>query len=254
MCRVRVAAVSYLNTIPFIYGIERSGFFPYADIYLYPPAECADAISSGRADIALIPVAEIPSISNIKIIGGHCISATDNVRTVVLLSESPVSEIKRIYLDPHSRTSVRLVKILAKEYWKIIPEWIDLTDYESVTPSEGDGFVLIGDKVFDYETKFRQKYDLSHEWYKYTGLPFVFAAWVANNSVPETAVADLEKALDYGIKNIENAVNQDRRIDRKTAYKYLTESIDFNLDNDKRESMRLFFRKLEKLEEKTGPG
>ncbi|MCC8087758.1 MAG: menaquinone biosynthesis protein [Rikenellaceae bacterium] len=254
MYRVRVAAVSYLNTIPFIHGIEYSGCLPYAELSLYPPAGYAEALSSGDADIALIPVAAIPSIPDIKIIGNHCISAKDNVRTVVLLSESPLEKIDKIYLDPHSRTSVMLIRILAGEFWNIAPEWLPLDNFENIASEKGTGYVLIGDKVFNYENIFAYKYDLAHEWNIFTGMPFVFAAWVARRDIGPKEIEDLENALVYGVSHIEDAVKNDKRTDVNTAYLYLTENIDFNLDNDKRESMRLFFRKLEKISGKAGPG
>jgi chorismate dehydratase len=249
MTRTRIAAVSYLNTVPFIYGIRHAGDDLRADLLLTPPAGCAANIKAGRADIALIPIAGIPDIPEIEIIGSHCISANDNVRTVVLMSASPLEEIHTIYLDPHSRTSVNLVRILATERWKIAPRWLPLTDFADVKPEKGVGYTLIGDKVFGYETQFPYTYDLAHAWNEWTGLAFVFAAWVARKGVDPARIDALEKALDYGIHHIEEAVTADRverqrGVDHATAVRYLTENIDFELDFLKRESMEVFFEKL----------
>ena len=249
MTRTRVAAVSYLNTVPFIYGIRHAGNDLHAELLLTPPAGCADNIRRGKTDIALIPVAEISTIPDIEIIGNHCISAEDNVRTVVLMSASPLEEIHIVYLDPHSRTSVNLVRVLAGGWWKIRPEWLPLTDFSDVKPAPGVGYTLIGDKVFQYEHLFPYRYDLAHAWHAWTGLPFVFAAWVARKGVERHVVQALERALDYGVNHIEEAVTADlverqRGIDHHTAVRYLTENIDFGLDGRKRESMQLFFEKM----------
>ena len=259
MTLVKVAAVSYLNTVPFIYGIRHAGNDLCAELLLSPPAQCAEHIAGGKADIALIPVAEIAEIPGIELIGNHCISANDNVRTVVLMSASPLEEIHTIYLDPHSRTSVNLVRILADERWNIAPEWLPLTDFADVRPEPGVGYTLIGDKVFGYEHLFPYKYDLAHAWNEWTGLAFVFAAWVAREGVDPAVVERLEQALQYGINHIPDAVREDlgereRHIPYDTAVSYLTENIDFELDFLKRESMAIFREKLSKGYWRINPG
>lgn len=259
MTRVKVAAVSYLNTVPFIYGIRHAGNDLRADLLLTPPAGCAENIASGNADIALIPVAEIPEIPNIHLIGNHCISSFENVRTVVLMSVSPLEEIRTIYLDPHSRTSVNLVRILAHERWNIDVEWLPLTDFSQVKPEPGVGYTLIGDKVFGYEPLFPYKYDLANAWTGWTGLAFVFAAWVAREGVDPAVVEQLEEALSYGVNHIPEAVAEDlketdRRIDYDTAVEYLTRNIDFELDFLKRQSMDIFREKLRMGYWRVNPG
>ena len=152
-----IAAVSYLNTIPFIYGIRHEGNFR-ADLLLSPPSECTKNYVEERADLALLPAAAVPSLKSTEVITEYCIGAVGPVRTVVLLSDGPVSEVRRVFLDPHSQTSVQLVGYLAAHRWKIAPEWYSLDDYEQLRHAqEGDAFLLIGDKVFDHEEKFRYK-------------------------------------------------------------------------------------------------
>ena len=254
MALVRVAAVSYLNTVPFIYGIRHSGKCPGVSLLLSPPAGCAKAMADGSADIALIPIAEIPSIKEISVIGSHCIGAKDTVRTVVLLSSSPVEKIKKIYLDPHSRTSVALARILVREFWKTEQQWLDINDYSAVAPREGVGYVLIGDKVFGYEERFAYKYDLAHQWHEFTGLPFVFAAWVARAGVDEQAVKQLNEALEYGVTHISEAAKYTSVVDYHTAVSYLTDNIDFRLDSLKRRAMDLFWEKHRENAPHINPG
>ena len=129
MTRTRIVAVSYLNTIPYIYGITRAGGSLREGLLLCPPRLCAEALRTGEANVGLIPVAAIPEIPDLQIITPFCIGASGPVRTVVLASDYPVEELDTIWLDSHSRTSVRLARILAAEKWGIAPQWRPLTDY-----------------------------------------------------------------------------------------------------------------------------
>jgi chorismate dehydratase len=257
MTLVRIAAVSYLNTVPFIYGLRHAGNNLHAELLLSPPAGCADAIASAKADIALIPVAGIPELPNIEIIGNHCIGACRKVRTVVLMSASPLHEIRKIRLDPHSRTSVALIRMLAEEHWKLDVEWEALTDFADVRPEAGVGYTLIGDKVFGYEAMFPYKYDLAEGWNEWIRLPFVFAAWVARRGVDPAAIDALEQALAFGVAHIPQAVDADlaaadRGIDRGVAIAYLTDNIQFELDYLKRVSLDIFWEKLRDLRRNPG--
>lgn len=180
----RIAAVSYLNTIPFIYGIEHADDLR-ARLLLAPPSQCAENYRSGRADIALLPAAAVPSLRSTEVITSYCIGAVGPVRTVVLVSPTPVSEVRRVFLDAHSLTSVQLTGYLAAHRWKIAPEWFAMSDYAQLEhAAPGDAFLLIGDKVFDYEGRFPFVYDLAAEWQALTGLPFAFALWVARKGTP----------------------------------------------------------------------
>ena len=253
--RRRISAVSYLNTIPFIYGIEHAGADLHADLLLSPPSGSVAALCKHKADIALIPVAAIPSFNDIHIFSGLCLGAHDAVRTVVLAGNTPLKDITTIYLDSHSRTSAVLVKILAAELWDISPEWKKLTDYSLLDhPGKGDAFLLIGDKVFAYEGKFGYMLDLASEWKKLTGLPFVFAAWVAREDVDRKTLSDLDDALHYGVEHIGDAVGKSGYADKKEAYDYLTKNMDFIFDAQKRRAMELFWNKGMKADPLVNPG
>ena len=190
MTQTRIVAVSYLNTIPYIYGISRAGGTLRDGLLLCPPRLCAEALRNGEANVGLIPVAAIPEIPNLNIITPFCIGAHGPVRTVVLASNYPVEEMETIGLATHSRTSIRLARILAAERWHISPRWIPLTDY-SFTEGGKTGYILIGDKVFTHESKFRYLYDLAAERHAITTLTFAFTAWVARSQVPAGTVLAL---------------------------------------------------------------
>jgi len=250
-----IAAVSYLNTIPFIYGIRHEGNFR-ADLLLSPPSECTKNYVEGRADLALLPAAAVPSLKSTEVITEYCIGAVGPVRTVVLLSDGPVSEVRRVFLDPHSQTSVELVGYLAAHRWKIAPEWYSLDDYEQLRHAqEGDAFLLIGDKVFDHEEKFRYKYDLAAEWQAATKLPFAFAVWVARKGTPYEVIESLQHALTFGLEHTYEAILE-AGFDKKPydAYEYLTRNIDYIFDNQKRRALQKFWDSGLKVSPRVNPG
>ena len=118
MQKIRISAVKYANTYPFIFGLINSRIEEKAIIETDHPADCARKLINGTADIGLIPVGALPMLKEYYLIGDYCIGAKNNVRTVMLLSNTKLEDIRSIYLDYRSRTSVNLVKVLAKNYWK----------------------------------------------------------------------------------------------------------------------------------------
>ncbi len=113
-----VSAVSYINTKPFLHGLELSSVRNKILLTQETPAQCAQKLLSNEIDIGLVPVAVIPLLKNPQIVSPFCIGSNGVVKTVCLFSEVPLEEINTIYLDYQSRTSVLLVQLLMKEYWK----------------------------------------------------------------------------------------------------------------------------------------
>ena len=240
----KITAVSYLNTIPFVYGLKHADNLR-ADLLLAPPADCAKNYIEGKADIALLPVAVVPELQQTNIITDYCIGAVGAVRTVVVMSNTPIQNVKRIWLDAHSRTSVQLCDYLAKNKWRITPEWLAMSDYSVVESAQPeDAFLLIGDKVFGYENRFKYVYDLALEWREATKLPFAFAVWVARKGVSYEVTDALQHALTFGVEHIWEAVSESNYMGSDngiTAYEYLTRNIDFILDEEKHKALKKFW-------------
>ena len=250
----KIIAVSYLNTIPFIYGLRHHANLG-AELLLAPPATCYQKFLEGEADIALVPAAMVPSLPDAEIVTDYCIGTLDKVRTVVVMSNSPIDKVRRIYLDAHSKTSVQLCGYLAKNLWRIEPEWVAMADYEVLNHAEeGDAFLLIGDKVFDHEGKFAYTYDLAEEWHKATKLPFAFAVWVARKGLSYEVRDELQAAFTYGIEHIYEAILESDYAEREYAYEYLTRNIDFLFDIQKHNALKKFWDYGLKIEPKVNPG
>ncbi len=246
MEKLKIIAVSYYNTLPFLYGLEKSDFIKEnAEIELAYPSVCAEKLINKQVDIALVPVGIIPKLKISYIISKYCIGAEGKVASVILASHKPINEIKNIYLDYQSATSVRLVKVLAKNYWKINPQWQQSKPgYENLIVGNTAG-VIIGDRCFNLK-KYEYIYDLAEEWGKFTNLPFVFAAWVSLKPIDENFKKQFNEALRVGVKDIDSVINQykDNFIPNFDAHKYYKENISYDLTDNKSRGMNLFLKYL----------
>lgn len=238
--RVRVSAVSYSNTLPFLYGIKASSVQENIDLSLDMPADCAKKLLNDEVDIGLVPVAIIPQLKESYILSDYCIGANGKVDTVALYSNVPLKEIEEVYLDYQSKTSVTLVKILAQHYWKISPRWIKANEGFESNVKDNTAVVVIGDRTFDMKHEY--KYDLAEEWKKYTGLPFVFACWVANKKIPKHFVDEFNLALQFGVERIDKVVQNASHIEisKERLVDYLKNKISYHLNIDKQKALRKF--------------
>ena len=251
MDKIRISAVKYANTYPFIYGLTESGFDKKVILETDHPADCAAKLIAGKVDIGLIPVASLPLLNEYHIISNFCIGTLGDVRTVLLLSNCNFEEIETIYLDYRSRSSVALSKVLAANYWNREYRWMNTSkgfDFKNI--GKNQAVVLIGDQCLEYEKSFRQKIDLASEWKDFTGLPFVFACWTANKVLPQDFIDEFNRALNLGISNLDKVVErfgETGTIQGEILKKYLTENIDYHLDEKKKKGLELFLNLVKKL-------
>jgi len=239
--KIKISAVSYTNTKPFIYGIKHSEVINQIDLSLDIPSDCAAKLIEGKVDIGLIPVAAIPFVPNANIIGSYCIGSVGAVNSVFIFSKVKVDEIKTIKLDPQSRTSNNLAKVLLKFHFKVEVDFF--TDAETET----DAIVLIGDRTFGRKDDFAFAYDMGEEWMKFTSLPFVYAAWVANKTIPQTFIEEFDEALKYGLSHRREVLSELPQIPNFDLEDYLLNKLDFELTTDKRKALALFLSYIEKL-------
>jgi chorismate dehydratase len=250
MEKIRISAVRYANTYPFIYGLTESGFNERAIIETDHPSDCAAKLIEGRSDVGLVPVAAIPLMKESHIISDYCIGANGRVRTVQMMGNNEFKDVRRVYLDYRSRTSVNLIKVLARHYWNRDFIWTDTSEgFDFASVRNNEAVVLIGDQCFEFESQYRYRCDLAEEWKKYSGLPFVFACWASNKLLPADFIEDFNNALSFGVKNIDLVTERYGRSGSITGMelrKYLTENIDFFFDNEKKKAMDLFLDLLKR--------
>lgn len=241
MNKIKISAVSYTNTKPFIYGIQQSEINNQVDLSLDIPADSAAKLINDTVDIGLIPVAAIPFVPNANIIGSYCIGSVGAVNSVFIFSNVPSNQIKTIKLDAQSRTSNNLAKILFKFHFKTNATF---TTDETVAT---DAQVLIGDRTFGRKADFAYAYDMGEEWMKLTGLPFVYAAWVANKPIPETFIQQFDAALQLGLAHRKELLKTLPAYANFDLEDYLLYKLDFTLTEEKRKALALFLQYIEKI-------
>jgi chorismate dehydratase len=242
MGKIRISAITYLNTKPFLYGITHSPIMDLIELSMDIPSVCADKLKAGTVDIGIIPVAEMNEVIGANVLTDFCIACSGKVRTVVLVSQVPLVEVKTIVLDYQSRTSVQLVRILAKDHWNIQPQWKNGgVNYIEEDIKGSTAGVIIGDRVFEAETRFPFVYDLGEAWKAFTGLGFVFACWVANKPIDDSFVMQFSAALGDGIAHIPEVIAEyQERYPHYPFETYFRENIFYHMDDSKRKGMELF--------------
>lgn len=247
MNKVKVGTVNYLNAKPLLAAIAHHPIMEQIELYDEYPAKVAAMLADGCIDVGLVPAATLAFIPGTHIIGHYGIAADANVASVCIYSEVPIDEIDTIYLDYQSKTSVRLAQILLKHHFKHTVKLVPAPeDYIQHIKGNKAG-VIIGDRALEQLPNFPFVYDLATEWKKMTGLPFVFAAWIANKPLSDNFVAAFDEANSHYEAYIEDIV---AAIDFP-AYDlnvYYRENIHYYLDEEKMKGLQLFLQYLKDME------
>jgi len=245
---VRVALVSYLNTTPFLYGLKNCGLLQSHDFQFeaFYPSACANALLEGRSDVGLVPAAVLPYLKGFRIVGNTCIGATEAVRSVLLVSEVPLENISTILLDYQSRTSVQLCRLLCADLWKISPQFKPASEDYLDKVGKTTAAVVIGDRAFDEALKYPFVYDLASAWKTLSGLPFVFAVWVASENVSDEMLKPMLDALEFGVEHVEEAANEiaNNYPGNYQLKTYLSTNISYTLDAPKRKGLETFLGRI----------
>ncbi|MCX3265330.1 menaquinone biosynthetic enzyme MqnA/MqnD family protein [Pedobacter agri] len=242
MSKIKISAVAYTNTKAFIYGLQHSEIINKIDLSLDIPSDCAAKVISGQVDIGLMPVAAIPLVPNANIVADYCIGSDGAVNSVFIFSNVPVEEIKTLRLDSHSRTSNNLAKVLLKFYWNKEVEFT--TDANAKT----DAIVLIGDRTFGKKDDFAFAYDMGQEWKNFTGLPFMYAAWVSNKEISQEFKAEFNAALKLGLNHRQEVLKDLPPVENFDLEDYLYRKLQFEVTADRKKAMKLFLEYIEHLE------
>lgn len=234
---IRVGSVPYLNARPLIQAHTGT-------VLLEVPSELAKTFAAGRVDAALLPVFELVKGSGGTAVDGVGIGCRGQVFSVFLAHRKPLAQIDRIFLDAASRTSVHLLQILLGEFHG----WTG--QFCNGDPGPNDARLLIGDPAIAFRRSAAasswQFMDLGGEWFKQTGLPFVFACWVLRDELENgAAIADALRALKTsGMTHIDSIA--DLEADSAFARRYLKEFVRYDLDRAGRDAISLFASLLRK--------
>jgi chorismate dehydratase len=269
MRRLRISAISYLNTAPLMWDFEHANAGRDFDISYTLPSACARALQTGTADIGIIPAAAYTQISGLQILPEVAIASCRPVRSILLVSKVPVDKIRTVALDTSSMTSVALTKVLFEKW---------LGGGRAFTPADPvldkmlaakDAALVIGDPALQVDRSRYFTLDLAEEWIRYTGKPFVFAFWAVRqdalqqelpcgDSRPQLSAPrsdargqDLatifQQSRDHGLApasldHITREWSPRLGLSESDVRSYLTESIYYHLDSPCLEGLQLFYR------------
>ncbi len=246
--RLKFGCHDFLNSKPITYSLMREEFESCVDLTLAPPAILAESLSKGELDMAFIPAIEYARTQGVKIVRGFSIAAMGEVKTVLMFSDESVWNIKKVAADHRSRTSIALLKILFKEYYKTD---VSVIPRKSHDPQKlltmADAGMVIGDEAFKVNRDEHKVTDLSQAWHAFTGKSFTFAVICVRDGVDpmlvREAIAVLAESKKAGLENIaEIAARESQKlgIDEETCREYLLKNIRYNLDRDDQEGLTDF--------------
>lgn len=247
---VRVGAVEYLNTRPLVYNLEQLA--PQAELLFDLPSRLADRLAAGELDVALIPSIEFFHDPAYTIVSDACIACRGPVLSVKLFSRVRTDRIRTLALDEGSRTSVALVRILLRERHGIEPVHEPLPIGAGLDDTDADAVLLIGDRaIYSPPGRFAEVWDLGDEWRRWSGLPFVFAMWVAR---ADANLAGLEQALadarDAGVAHLAEIAAREAASKGLTVpqcLSYLRDNLYFYLGPEEQRGLNLFYERAAQL-------
>jgi chorismate dehydratase len=253
MKRLRISAISYLNTAPLMWDFEHGDAGTGFDISYTVPSQCAADLAAGAADIGIIPAAAYASISGLAILPGVAIASIRPVRSILLVSKVPLDQIRSVALDTSSLTSVALTKVLFAKWWGPGRIFTPMApDIEKMMAGHNAGLV-IGDPALKVDRSRYLTYDLAEEWIRLTGKPFVFAFWAvrlaALTNAPATVdlVGTFQESRDHGLRpasldRIAQKWSPRLGLSQAEIRAYLTENIYYDFDPACLDGLQLFYR------------
>lgn len=226
--------------------MEQSPFKERIELMKAYPAQIAQALLDETIDIGLVPVAVMPLLKQPQLVSKYVIGTEGEVASVALFSKVPMDQIEKVYLDYQSRTSVALAKILFKQYWKKEVEFLTATEGYINQINGNTAGIIIGDRALACLDKYEYIYDLGSAWKAYSGLPFVFAAWVANKPIPLEFMEAFDAANGYGLSRLEDVIALIPANEQVyDLHKYYTENISYLMTDEKKKGLESFLRLIQ---------
>jgi chorismate dehydratase len=268
---VRISVVEYLNTAPLVRGFTHGPLRGKYELSFTVPSQCAEALRAGGVDVAIIPAIEYQRIPDLVILPNLSIASKKSVRSLLLVSKQPIHEVKRLAMDRSSRSTQALTRILCEKRWHIAPEFFEAAPDLPAMLQHADAALLIGDPALRLSIGSAPQarrdasgelvcplsaaelsgsgglfiYDIVEKWRAMTSLPAVLAVWAARRDVvtPEL-VRDFQDSLAFGLQHLD-AIAAEAAVDMKLPAdelrRYLTENIDYHLDEENLEGLTRYY-------------
>jgi chorismate dehydratase len=271
--KLRISIVEFLNTAPLVWGFTDGPLTGKYDLSFAVPSQCAEALRRGEVDVAIIPAIEYQRMENLVVLPGMSVAARGEVRSILVVSKRPIERVKRFALDTSSRSSVALVRLLARGFWKIQPEFVDAAPDASAMLQTADAALVIGDPALRISLKmdaFSNRapsgeqccqgdpdelpvpghetifvYDVAYQWREMTGLPCVLAIWAGRrDKITEEVFADFQASKRYGLerlREISEAASIKLDLPPRALERYLSENIHYDLAPDNLAGLERYF-------------
>jgi chorismate dehydratase len=247
---IRVGAVRYLNARPLTYCLGE--FAPRAELAIDVPSRLSESLERGELDVAMIPSIDYFRRPDYKVISNACIACRGAVRSVRLFSRVPFEKIGTLALDEGSRTSAALVRIILKDEFGLDPSVETLPIGAAAADSPADAVLVIGDRgIASPLDSFTYVRDLGEHWAQTTGLPFVFAMWIARAGIDLHGFdAELSRARDEGVKRIPEIARLEAEegwISARDCLVYLRDHLHFYFGDEQRRGLELFYHRARQM-------
>ena len=244
---LRVSAVEYLNARPLVHGLEARG--DLFDLRYDVPAKCASQLHDRSVDLGLIPSVEYLQSPDYRIVPNLAVASEGNVASVALFTTRPVTSLRSVAVDSHSRTSSMLLRVLCAESWEIEPKFVKLRPDLPVMLKRCDAALVIGDAALflEYEGQGLEKIDLGDEWTALTSLPFVWALWVGRGdagrpehlrALQEAQRSGIGALRDIAARHCPDPKNEEQL---EIGEEYLRENVSFTLDDRALRGLKKFY-------------
>ena len=235
----RVGSVPYLNAVPLTRGIE-------GQVTFATPAKLAEMLRAKELDAALVSITEVLFHDSYDILEGIAVASLGEVKSVLLAHKQPLEQIKEVFCDTASLTSVNLLKVLLAEQG-ISARFAPLSSYDAAASLEA--VLLIGDPALDFVrgSPPHDIYDLGTAWFDLTRLPFVYAVWALRREVDHRALrAHLRDAKDFGLDTLDHIISSRTEYDQQFRKDYLGWHIHYHLGSEEKRGIARFMELLRK--------
>ena len=277
MPKLRISIVQYLNTAPLVWGFTNGQLRGKYELSFTVPSKCAEALRSGAADVAIIPTIEYQRIPDLVILPDLAIASKERVRSLLMVSKTPIRQARSIALDSGSRSTQALVRILCADSWKIAPDFFEAAPVLPEMLRRADAALLIGDPALRVSVAMDKNsqravsgaticdgvveglpgvgtlyvYDVVEEWRQVSRLPAVLAVWAARRGVitPEV-VQDFLASRDYGmarIAEISQAASGELNLPADALESYLRRNIDFSFGDENQRGLEYYYARAAAL-------
>ena len=249
----RIALTSYLDTVPFTYGIKHAPEWR-AELLLSSPARSVELIEQGEVDFALVPTAAADRLRGVRILSEYCLSATERLTTARMECDVPLQQIEQIIYDAEWFITPEILGRLCTHLWRIAPKLVDRNTLPATwQPAPTDAEIVCGTEAFTTPRHRRYEFDLGEEWRRSTHSPLVLGVWVARADVTPEESDAFERALTFGIEHTWEAL-EECAMGTAESYLQLTERIDYLFDQEKDKALRKLWREGVKVAPRANPG